>query len=277
MPAFGTLKRDLAALMGQILREGTIDSAAAGTFVDAALTEPDDHYNDLVVYVYTGTGIGQERRIYDWVQSTSTASITGNWTTNPVAGDKYYIARREWSNAAYEGALLQAIRWLRRDLLLPIEDVSKTMGDPGVAAGYTVAVPTGMITISEILREGELATTYDLVLPGPNRSDSPWWYLSRSGTTYNIILDKRIHDSNGFIINGRKLKIIGQQYQAEPTSDSSTISVNPAPIVSLAAALLRLSTQVNPDLVLQAINGFRGATRRLGGGVWADAIPIEES
>lgn len=276
MPSFGTIKRDLAALMGQIVREGVIDSAAAGTFVDAALTEPDDFYNDLNVYVYSGTGIGQERRITDWVQSTNTATITGNWTANPVAGDKYFIFRREWNNLALEGALFQSLRILRRNLLLPKEDTSVTFGNPELAASYTRTMPTGFVSISNILREGDTADIYDLELPGP-RSSNPWWYLSRSGTTFNIIFDKPAHDSFGYMVQNRKLKIIGQQYQAEPTSDASSIDVNPGPIVSLAAVLARLSTTTNPELVAVLARSFQGVARNLQGGIWANAVVVEES
>ncbi len=276
MPQFGYVKLDILALLGTLVRDGTADSGGAATLVDSALTDPDDHFNDLLIYIYDKTGEGQERRISDFVQSSGTVTVSANWGTNPDATSLYYITRPRYGNASVESAFKQALRWLRRDLLLGKEDVTKAMGNPGVAAGYEVAVPTGFVTVSEIWRESDVSDIYDAIIPGPKDTGAPWWFPSRDGTTLKIRFDRDIHLGNGFIVENRKLKIVGQQYQAEPTSDSSTIDVNPGPLVSLAAALLRIGQSDEANLQF-ALDRFRGATRRLGSGLWRHAVVLEQS
>jgi hypothetical protein len=73
---------------------GTIDSATAGTFVDAARTEAANHWAGYYISTTGGTGSGQHRRIL-----TSTAlgafTIRPNWTVTPDNTTTYTIQRKD--------------------------------------------------------------------------------------------------------------------------------------------------------------------------------------
>jgi hypothetical protein len=68
----------------QTVRSNTAQAGAAGTItLDASASSTDDYYNDTWVYITANTGVGQIRRISDYVGSTKVATIEPNWTTNP--------------------------------------------------------------------------------------------------------------------------------------------------------------------------------------------------
>ena len=70
----------------QTIRSNTAQAGAAGTItLDIAAQTTDDFYNGLLVTLTGGTGVGQNRIIYDYVGATRVASITPNWVTNPDA------------------------------------------------------------------------------------------------------------------------------------------------------------------------------------------------
>lgn len=62
-----------------------IASSTSGTVVfdGASMSSVDNFYKGMVAYVYSGTGAGQARRVWDYVGSTKTASIYPDWGTNP--------------------------------------------------------------------------------------------------------------------------------------------------------------------------------------------------
>jgi hypothetical protein len=82
-----------AALMAsRVIHSGTAVTAAAGTIqLAAAAAFANDELNGSLVLITGGTGIGQVRRIWDYVGSTDTASIEPNWTTTPSGTITYVI------------------------------------------------------------------------------------------------------------------------------------------------------------------------------------------
>jgi hypothetical protein len=73
---------------------GTAQSATASTLVLASSDDtPDDHYIGSIVYIESGTGVGQARRIVDSTFHASTPSITvaPDWATNPSSDSVYTI------------------------------------------------------------------------------------------------------------------------------------------------------------------------------------------
>ena len=278
MATFAALKGDLIASLGELRHSGTATGGAAGTLIDTnSLTYEDDELNDLWIYVHAGKCLGQERRIYDFDQSSNTASVTPNWTTDtPDATTKYYIYQRRFNNAAYEAGFKQALRLLRGFFLLPLEDATNALGDPALAASYSVTVPTGMVAIHQIIREDlTLDDVYTVLLPGPADNKAPWWTVSRSGSTYSIVFDRAAQREIGFMVEGRDIKIVGQQFQAEPTTDASTITINAGPIIELAAMLLSARDIRQPDLAYIYTNRLTKLFADLGGGAWPGSVIVE--
>ena len=76
----------------QSARSNTAQSATASTIVlDASASSVDDFYNDMFIYITGSPGIGQCRRIRDYVGATKTATITPNWVTNPDSSSTFAI------------------------------------------------------------------------------------------------------------------------------------------------------------------------------------------
>lgn len=67
-------------------------AGAAGTItLDASAVATDDYYNDQVVVIVGGTGVGQARLISDYVGSSKVASVVPNWATNPSTDSIFQI------------------------------------------------------------------------------------------------------------------------------------------------------------------------------------------
>ena len=66
----------------------TIVADTSTTQVQLATSESsvDDAYNGMVIRIISGAGMGQSRRITDYVGSSRIATITPAWTTRPVSG-----------------------------------------------------------------------------------------------------------------------------------------------------------------------------------------------
>ena len=67
--------------------------AATSTYQSAANHETDDFYNNYAIVIYSGTGIGQTRRISDYTGATKVALLDATFGTNPNASSKYKIFR----------------------------------------------------------------------------------------------------------------------------------------------------------------------------------------
>lgn len=73
-----------------VLDWGTAQASASGTLVHrSALNLANDIPNGSVEQIYSGTGAGQTRVVYDFVNSTDTASISPNWVTTPDSTSLY--------------------------------------------------------------------------------------------------------------------------------------------------------------------------------------------
>lgn len=67
-----------------VVRRATAQTADAGSItLDASASATDDFYNDQVVVIVGGVGVGQARLISDYVGATKVASVVPNWTLNP--------------------------------------------------------------------------------------------------------------------------------------------------------------------------------------------------
>jgi hypothetical protein len=76
----------------QTIRSSTAQTGAAGNItLDASASAVDDFYNDCWVYITGGTGVGQCRRVSDYVGSTKVATVEPNWATNPDSSSTFAV------------------------------------------------------------------------------------------------------------------------------------------------------------------------------------------
>lgn len=72
--------------------QGTATSATSSTLVDTSeLKQEDDYWTGGQVQILAGTGVDQIRDISDFVQSTSTLTVTPDWTTTPDTTSVYVV------------------------------------------------------------------------------------------------------------------------------------------------------------------------------------------
>lgn len=76
----------------QVINAGTCQTGSTSTTIKLAsgASASDSYYNNMIVLVETGTGIGQWRRIISYVGSTRVATVN-TWATTPGATDTYCI------------------------------------------------------------------------------------------------------------------------------------------------------------------------------------------
>lgn len=68
----------------QTIRSNTAQAGAAGTItLDASASASDDFYNNAVVLITGGTGVGQARLVSDYTGATKVADVIPNWVTTP--------------------------------------------------------------------------------------------------------------------------------------------------------------------------------------------------
>lgn len=73
---------------------GTATSSTASSLVDTLRRkESNDYWKGGIVEIISGTGSGQKRDITQFTQSSSSMSVTPNWTTNPDTTSIYLVVK----------------------------------------------------------------------------------------------------------------------------------------------------------------------------------------
>lgn len=114
----------------------------------------DDHFNECAVRIVSGTGVGQTRRITDYVGSTRVATISPAWGTTPDTNSVYEIMpcleypddeaiawqcvmrlkAADTNSAGYQAARVEYERCMRR-VLPKVSDLQKRVG-PGMVPSF---------------------------------------------------------------------------------------------------------------------------------------------
>lgn len=225
--------------------EGTATSGTTTTLVDSGelVNWADDVLIGHFVYIYAGTGIGQERRITDSAQSTGTLTVP-TWTAPST--DSTYEIHNQWRVADYNAAINQAIADLwgdTRAMVTLVSNVSLTMTDAGASTDYYYALPTGFRSIHRgaILVEGPTADIYD---DPPLLYGRDWTFEKKTAATssadavWNIVISRY---SSHAPIASRQLRIIGAGSQAELSTDTTTLANHLLTFVLHRAAYYLLS------------------------------------
>lgn len=80
------------ALAGSILVDTTITGTPTSTTLElTAGSAVDDFYNDQLIYIVSGTGIGQVRPVSDYTGATKTVTVDEAWVTTPAASDRVVL------------------------------------------------------------------------------------------------------------------------------------------------------------------------------------------
>lgn len=227
--AFAQVLKELAVLAGAVSYEGEATAGAATTLTDAIGFDGigDDVLNDLRIYIWQGTGVGQERRITDFGSNAVTVAA---WTTNPDTDSRYIVLRQGWRMFDLRNAFqiaLNSIRWRR---LLPKVDDTLVMASSGGTTTYAYDVPSGFVAIRHILREDKAGESHFV-----DEIPHDWWYINKTGTR-QIIFDKKVNDLKPFILDGYYLRLIGQQFETVPDDDTDNLTINYGTLLPLAAA-----------------------------------------
>ena len=67
------------------------DGANTSITLASTASATDDLYNNMTVYISSGTGSGQVRTISDYVGSTKVATVSAAWATNPISDSVYEV------------------------------------------------------------------------------------------------------------------------------------------------------------------------------------------
>ena len=72
---------------------GTAQTGSTANTIKLAATASsvDDYYNDMTVYITSGTGAGELKTITDYVGGTRTATVSTNWTATPTDTSVYQV------------------------------------------------------------------------------------------------------------------------------------------------------------------------------------------
>lgn len=126
---------EVAELIQDLVVMGTATSATSTTLVDTnrLLFANDDSLNGMWVYIHTGTGIGQERRISDFTASSDTIAVLPAWSTTPDSTSQYIVTRR-FSASEIDRAIDAGISRYARQCSVPWEShylgVNNIFNDP---------------------------------------------------------------------------------------------------------------------------------------------------
>ena len=79
---------------------GTADAGSSSYIeLESGDSQVDDYYNNRIIRIVAGTGIGQSRRISDYRQSDDRATVASNWTTTPSSDSQYEIG---WVDSSFQ-------------------------------------------------------------------------------------------------------------------------------------------------------------------------------
>ena len=218
--------------------EGTATGGTSSTVVDTSRVEADDYWNDQRAYCYirTGTYKGSDELVTDFVNSTTTLSISPTLGGAVVAGDTYVLMTEyRWAevkaaiNAAISSVAQEAYIWRVNDSFIQVQsDV------------YEYVMPTGFSYIYQITQSdanGLFSNTAE-VIPvdcyGIIHTDVPRLKFHQLDPD----MDGHYYGQLWQPTDGRYLRIEGVGRQEKLDLDTSPCYLNPNYIMYQAGALL---------------------------------------
>jgi len=189
---------------GYLATNGTFSAVTNSTVVTLAShsSGTDDVYNNSVIYIKSGLGAGQLRRIVNYVGTTKQLTVNGSFTTTPNTSSTYYIG----PNVIITGDGSEALAYA--NVALPALASSTT----GNAINGIIILNKGSnyskfsVTISANSSHGSGATANGSIPPYGGHGSDPVKELP----SYNIILNARISgtESNTLFVNN-DFRVVG--------------------------------------------------------------------
>ena len=177
---------------GYRLNVGTAQAGTANTItLDSGASAVDDFYNNMSVFITSGTGSGQLRTISDYVGSSKLATVSVNWTTNPdntsvnEVMPAVTIATTEGSGAT--ARVSSIVGGVIKKVAMVTVGGSNTAGSVGLATRYR----SGTATISS--GGGSAATLSVRVGPPGGHGDNA---VSELGGAF-VMLNSRLVGNDG--------------------------------------------------------------------------------
>lgn len=94
----------------QIIRNGTAQAGGSATItLDAGASSIDSFYNNCTVFIVSGTGVAQSRRIAGYNGTTKVANVANVWQTNPNSSSVFVILPRAELAASITSANISSI------------------------------------------------------------------------------------------------------------------------------------------------------------------------
>lgn len=213
-------------LLGQtITRDGTAQAGAAGSItLDASASATDSLYKGSVVYIYTGTGVGQLRVISGYTGSTKVATVAPNWTTTPDNTSKFIL----WSmdDPAIVGSDSKSLLSTDAQTGVTIPTVTTLTNAPSDSAGITtllariasaLTITSGKVDVNDktgfSLTQAFPTNFSSLVIDGSGRIDVSKWV----GSAVNALISGKV-DANAQVVGDKTGYSLTQTF---PTNFSS--------------------------------------------------------
>lgn len=151
------------ALAGAVFVDTTVTGTPTSTtFQLTAGSAIDDFYNDQLIYVLSGTGVGQARPILDYTGATKTVTIDEAWVTTPAAADRVAILSAhehplsQIVDSVWDEALTKATHNVAQSAGKRLRQIDAAFevhsGTAQAGAAGTITLDTGASATDEIYR-----------------------------------------------------------------------------------------------------------------------------
>lgn len=228
--ATSVIRQYISSAVGDLIM-GTPDSGDATSIVDTELADPrwpDDHFNQAGyrAYIWSGTNIGEERFVTDWVQTSHDLTLAPDFSSAIDATSKYELHYIFFAGE-YLKAINLGIEAIAGKYLIEIKDETTITL---VADTYEYALPTSMLYLYRVITEDE-ADSDDYF--NADIIDPRFWSIIKSYPP-TLKLDKRYYSVTADL----DLRLEGQGTQPLVDSDDDVIYLPPKWLV--AEAILNL-------------------------------------
>ncbi len=222
------IRQYLSSAVGDLILSTATTPLSTQHYTDSMLTKADDYYNEnfYKAYCYSGTAIGQEREVYDWVYDNR--NLLFNPAFNPTIADgDLFELHHIFDEKEYRRAINLAIEELAGKYLVDIiDDTTITL----VADTYEYALPTSLLYLTKVTTEhevdGDIFYDFDVI-------DSRDWSIIKAYPPY-----LKLRKGRYSITADKDLRLEGQGTQPIVTGDTDVIYLPPSWLIQKAITFL---------------------------------------
>jgi len=236
------VRQYLSSAVGDLILSTAGTPLSTTLYTDSTLLRADDYYNDqhYRAYCYSGTAIGQEREVYDWVFANRNLIFTPAFSPTIAENDTFEL-HHIFTEKEYRRAINLAIESLAGKYLVDIID-DTTIGDTTAmtATLWEYALPTSLLYLTKVTEEHEVdgEVFYDEDVIDPRN-----WSIIKAYPPY-LKLDRRYYTPTA----GKDLRLEGQGTQPLVTGDTDVIYLPPDWVVQKAITFLPQNKIQSNDL-----------------------------